>query len=153
MSESLRAARPSDERMFAALLVQPIVAGALTFVLFPILFVDRSGRLIAGGYVNVNDAALSVAIGAAFVTAIVALLAVLPTALWVTKRQQLTMQRTVLFGFGFGNVTYLFLAVLLARGRFYGSEGVLGGLVLSSILGVAGAAVFWVIALRPQRQA
>ena len=45
------------------------------------------------------------------------------------------------------NLTYLLLLLL---GGTYGIEGLVRGIVFSSLLGVSGAAVFWVIAVRPR---
>src|SRR5436190_18426822 len=143
---------PSDEAMFMGLIVQPFLAGVLAFALFPIILLDGSGRSIAGGYpTDVNDAAMSVAIAVAFISGVVSLLGVLPAALWITKRRQLAFSQTLLYGLGFGALTYFVLA-LLAGGRSYGADGLLRGVSFASVLGLAGAAAFWLIALRPKQE-
>ena len=148
MNDPLRTRHPSEElRLIGGLAIQPFLAGALTFVSFPIILLDRDGRTLAGGYPgDVTDAALSVALAASLVAALVTLVGVLPTALWLTKRRRVPLKDALLLGLGFGNLPYVVLTLL--AGGTYGLAGLVRGVALSSLLGLAGAAVFWAIALR-----
>ena len=136
-------------RVLGGLVVQPFLAGGLAFVTFPLVLLDQSGRTWAGGYPSdVTDSALSVALGVGIVAGVVALIGVLPTAVWLMKRRYLTLRATLLFGLGFGNLPYILMA--LAAGGKYGLSGLLRGVGFSSLLGLSGAALFWFIALRPE---
>ena len=94
---------------------------------------------------DVSGAAVAIAAGAALVTVVISAL-VIPVALWVLRRHQLTLVGTLLFGLAFGNLPYVLLA--LAAGGTYGLSGLVSGLAFSSLLGLTGAAAFWVIAVR-----
>lgn len=146
----VRALSPSDaKRIFAGLAVQPFVAGILAFAAFPLLLLDRDGQTLAGGYPSdVRASAVSLALGAALLAIVVTLAGVWPAAVWVMKRRNLTLKETLGFGLAFGILPYVLLA--LAAGGTYGVAGLLRGVALSSLLGLAGAAVFWAIAIRPR---
>ena len=140
---------PQEMRVLVGVVVQPFVAGALAFAAFPLLFVGQDGQTLAGGYApDATGAALSVALGAGLVAGLVALVAVLPTAFWVMKRRSPSLAETLMFGIGFGILPYVLLAI--AAGGTYGVTGLLRGVAFSSLLGLAGAAVFWAIAIRPR---
>jgi hypothetical protein len=133
-------------RLLGGLVVQPVLAGGLAFLLFPFLLLDSDGQTLGGGYPsNPTDAALSVALGAGIVAGLVTLVAVLPT-IWLMQRRQLTFKDALLFGVAFGNAPYVLLAAL-TRGT-YGIPGLLRGIAFSSLLGLCGAALFWLIVLR-----
>jgi hypothetical protein len=135
-----------DMRVFVALVLQPFLLGVLAFVLFPLVILDANGQHVTGGHFSsVNDAAVSVGIGVAIVAAAITLLGVMPAAVWVMKRHTLTLGHTLLFGLAFGNVPFV---IGTAGAGAYGPEGVLRGFIFSSLLGLAGAAAFWAIALR-----
>jgi hypothetical protein len=133
------------------LIVQPFLAAGLALAIFPVFLLDPEGRTLAGGYPSdPTDAALSVAFGAGVVAAVVTVLGVWPTAVWLLKRRPLTFVGALRFGLGFGILPYVLLGVA-AGGKTYGPSGVLRGLLFSSVLGLIGAAVFWLIALRSHR--
>ena len=137
--------------MLAGLVVQPFFAAGLAFMAFPLFLLDREGRTLDGGSPSdPTGAALSVALGAGLVAGVVTLIGVLPAAVWLMKRRQLTLKETLLFGLGFGNLPYVLLAAA-AGGRTYGPAGVLRGLAFASLLGLGGAALFWFITLRPRK--
>jgi hypothetical protein len=148
MKRQFRGLNPPDVKKLAAgLAVQPLLATALAFIFFPLFLLDGNGQTLAGGRpTDITDAAVSVALGTGLVAAAVTG-GVLPIALWVTTRFQLTLLDALLFGLGFGNLAYLLLA-LMTGGRTYGPGGFVRGLAFSSVLGAAGAAVFWAITLR-----
>ncbi len=142
--------RLEEMRLLGGAVVQPFLAAALAFTTFPVFLLDREGQTLGGGYPsNPTDAALSVAVGAGIVAAVVTLLGVLPTAVWLLKRRRPTLRESLSFGLGFGILPYVLMGT--AAGRTYGPSGLLRGLAFSSMLGLSGAAVFWVIALRPHR--
>ena len=139
-----------EMRVFAGMVVQPFLAAGLAFIGFPLFLLDLEGRTLAGGYPSdPTQAALSVAIGAGLVAGVVTLIGVLPTAVWLMKRRQLTLKETLMFGLGFGNLPYVLLAAA-AGGKTYGPVGLLRGLAFASLLGLSGAALFWIITLRPR---
>jgi len=136
-------------RLIAGLVVQPFLASGLAFAVFPVLLLDRSGRALAGGLpVDITDAARSVAIGAGLVAFFVTLLGALPTAVWLTKRKQVSLKEAVRFGLVFGNIPLIFGTLLAGS---YGVGGFVRGMAFSSLLGVAGAAAFWAIAIRGEK--
>jgi hypothetical protein len=96
----------------------------------------------------VTDAAVSVALGAGIVAGLVVLVGVLPLAVWLIKRRDLTLTTTLMFGLGFGNLPYVLFGV--AAGGTYGVTGLLRGVMFSSVPGLVGAAVFWLISIQPQ---
>jgi hypothetical protein len=138
--------RAEEMRVFWGIAVQPLLAGALAFLSFPFLLLDRSGRTLAGGFpADVTDAARSVAIGAGLAAVPVTLLGVLPTAVWLMKRRRISLGQALLFGLGFGNLPFAVGSMLAGT---YGVPGFVRGVAFSSLLGLAGAAAFWTIALR-----
>ena len=139
-----------EMRVLAGLVVQPFLAAGLAFIAFPVFLLDSEGRTLAGGYPSDPTAsALSVALGAGVVAGVVTLIGVLPIAVWMMKRHQLTLKETLVFGLGFGNLPYVLLAA--AAGGTYGPAGLLRGLAFASLLGLSGAALFWIITLRPRK--
>jgi hypothetical protein len=139
-----------EMRILTGSLVQPLLAAGLAFLTFPLLVLDRNGQTLAGGYPSdPTDAALSLAVGTGMVAGMVTLIGVLPTATWVIRRHQLTLKETLVFGLGFGNLPYVLLAA--AAGGAYGLPGRVRGIVFASLLGLSGAALFWIIAIRPQK--
>lgn len=107
----------------------------------------RTGQTFRGGYpADVTDAAVSVAAGAFLMASFVMIVLVLPAAVVLVRRRRLSLSTTLLIGLGFGNLPYVSLGIL--AGGFPGPAALLRGVAFSSLLGVAGAAIFWVIALR-----
>ena len=127
-----RTLMPAEQmKLFAGLAVQPFLAAAVAFVSFPFVLLDRTGRTLAGGFpADPADAAVSVAFAAGFVAAVVTLVGVLPTALWVVKRRRLTLTQAFGFGIAFADVPVLLGTVLTGGG--YGPAGVLRGLMFAS---------------------
>jgi hypothetical protein len=135
--------------MFVAVMAQPLLAGVLAFLLFPLLLLDRSGRTLAGGFpADVSDAAMSVAIAVGMLAFVVTLAGALPAAVWLTRRRHVSLREAALYGLLFGNLPIIFGTALAGA---YGIEGFLRGVAFASVLGVAGAAVFWLIAIRPKQ--
>jgi hypothetical protein len=139
VTRRLRTLTHRDEmKLLAALAVQPFLAAAVTFVLFPVV-ADRAGRST-----DPLDAALSVAFGAAIVAFFMAIVCVLPAGLWAMRRNTLTLGRTILRGVCIANIPGILLTVLSGHGVLVPLRAV----ALASAIGVAGAAMFWVIAGR-----
>lgn len=133
-------------RLLLGVFVQPFVAGGLAFLVSPLLLLDSSGQTLAGGFpANVADMARSVAVGAGLVALAVAMVGVLPLSLWLTNRRRVSLAEALLWGLALGNCPFV-LGTLFAGS--YGIEGIVRGLAFSSLLGVAGAAAFWAIAMR-----
>ena len=95
-----------------------------------------------------NAAALSVAVATAFVAAVVSLVLALPIAVWWLKRRELFLPDALLFGIALGNVPHLVMAGLWGT---HGTEGLWRGMAFSTVLGVAGATVFWAIVAKGPR--
>jgi hypothetical protein len=150
MKRPVRTLSPADElRVLGGLVVQPVLAAGLAFVTFPLLLLDRDGQTLAGGFpADATDAALSAAMGVGIVAGIIVLVAVLPVALWLLKRRGLTLKKTLIFGLVLGNLPYVLFGI--AAGGTYGLTGLLRGVTFSSLIGVVGAALFWLISIRPQ---
>jgi|SRR5689334_16196398 len=139
--------RAQEMRVFWAIVVQPLMAGGVAFLLFPVLLLDRGRETLAGGMVYSIDGALSVAIGAGLVAFVISVFAALPTAVWLIKRRQVSFGEALLFGLGFGNLPFAVGTLTLGT---RGVAGFMSGMMFSSLLGLAGAAAFWTIALRQQ---
>jgi len=145
MESRARTLTPADEmRLFAGLAVQPFVAAGVAFVGFPVFLLDRTGRTLAAGVPSdPTAAAMSVALGAGIVALFVTLVGVFPTAIWVVKRRPLTFAQALLFGVGFANLPVV-LGTILSGGNW----SLLRSHAFASLIGVAGAAAFWVISIR-----
>jgi hypothetical protein len=131
-------------RLLVGLALQPFLAAGVAFVSFPLLL-DRSGRSLAGGFpADATDAAASVAFGVGIVAVFVTVVGVLPAVVWILKRRPITLPLALLFGLAFGNLPVV-LGRVLAGG--YGVAGALRGHAFASVIGLTGAAGFWVIAV------
>jgi hypothetical protein len=156
-----QALTPAQEsRLMRGLLVQPFVAAALAFALFPL--VDYTGRLVYGGGRTVDPIETAVGFGvmagvvASFVTGFVAY----PSLRWLLKRGPLTRAQTMTGGIVLGNVPGALIVLLLAARHLgrqvtptlenttYGAGGAVRIVVLGSIVGLVCAHVFWWLAGR-----
>jgi hypothetical protein len=141
---------PKNEmRLFAGLVVQPFLAAAVAFFAFPFLLVDGRGRPPAnsGHLPSVTDAAISAALGTGIVALAVTMVFVWPIAVWLTKRRQLSLGDSLLFGLAFGNLTYVLLVVATGW-RVSGVASLMQGVAFSSLLGLTSASAFWFLTLR-----
>jgi len=126
--------------------VQPFLAACVAFVSFPYVLLDWAGRTAAGAYPNdPTDTAMGVAFGVAILVLVITLVGVLPTAVWVVKRRPLSLAVALAFGVGFGNLPIV-LGTVLSGGA--GAGGLLRTHLFASLIGVTGAAVFWIISIR-----
>lgn len=143
----VRALSPRDERrVFLGLLVQPFLAAALTYLAFPVI--DATGRPLYGGRAgDSSDAAIALSLGVAVVAAVITVAAALPTAVWFMKRTTITLGRAALFGLLLGNIPVVVGSILAGS---YGPAGTARASVIGTLLGVSGAALFWLIAIRGQ---
>lgn len=147
---------PAEEnRLLLGLVVQPFVAAALAFALFPL--VEYTGRLVYGGGRTVDpvEAATGFAIMAGVVASFVAGVVAYPSILWLLKRGPLTRAQTMVGGVVLGNVPGALIVLVLATRHLsrgvtpnlenvaYGGGGALRIVVLGSVLGLVCAAVFW----------
>ena len=130
--------------MFLGLLVQPPFAAALTYVAFPLI--DATGRPLYGGSTpDTADAAIAVSLGGGVVAAVMTVLCVLPTVVWVMKRTTVTLGRAALFGAAFGNIPVVVASALSGN---YGPAGAMRASVIGTVLGVSGATLFWILVIR-----
>ena len=137
----------AEKRIFVGLLVQPVLAAVLTYMAFPLI--DYTGRTLYGGSVGDSaDAALALALGVGIAAAVVTVVGVFPTVVWLVKRLDVTFRQAILFGILFGNLPVV-IGTLLAGS--YGPVGFLRAAVIGTALGISGAVLFWVVALRGQR--
>ena len=149
-----------ESRLLHGLVVQPFVAAALAFALFPL--VDYTGRLVYGGGRPADPIETAMGFGvmtgvvASFVTGFVAY----PTLHWLLKRGPLTLAQTLIGGVVLGNVPGALIVLLLAARHLsrevtptlenttYGAVGAIRIVMLGSILGLVCALVFWGLAGR-----
>jgi len=153
-----RSLSPGDElRLFVGLAVQPFVAAALAFMLFPV--VDYTGRPLYGGFpADPVDAAISFSFGVGIVALVVTVCGAVPTVLYLLKRGPLSLKTVLVGGVALGNAPFILVvaavvATQVARGTmspdvvrlFYGLPGVVRAIAISSYIGIGSAAVFWVV--------
>jgi hypothetical protein len=145
-------------RLFAGLAVQPFVAAALAFMLFPV--VDYTGRPLYGGFpADPVDAAISFSFGVGIVALAVTVCGAVPTVLYLLKRGPLSLKKVLVGGVVLGNAPFILVvtavfATQVARGTmspdigrlFYGLQGVVRAIAIGSYIGVGSAAVFWLVA-------
>lgn len=141
----VRALSPADgRRVFLGLLVQPLLAAALTYLAFPVI--DATGRPLYGGRpVDSADAAIALSFGVAVVAALLTVGLVFPTVIWVMKRTTVTLGRAALFGVLFGNLPVVIRSIVAGS---YGPAGAVRASIFGTFLGVSGATLFWLIAIR-----
>jgi len=130
-------------RMLVGLALQPIVATAVAFLLFPLLLLDRTGQTFAGGHpVSVSDSAASVAFAVGIVTVPVVIAGVLPTLLWLLRSGAITLTRALSVGIVFGNLPIVMGSLLAGT---YGAIATVRTVAYASTIGVAGATAFWLV--------
>ncbi|HUR19913.1 MAG TPA: hypothetical protein VMZ90_03840 [Vicinamibacterales bacterium] len=146
MTHQARTLTAAEEmRLCLGFVVQPFVGAVVAFVLFRFLLLDRAGRTFAGDYASdTTAAAVSVASGT-FIASVVILAGVVPTAVWVLKRRALSFTRALLWGAGFGSLPIVIGTVL---GGSYGLMPFVRSAVFAALVGITGAAVFWMISVR-----
>jgi hypothetical protein len=139
-------------RLVLGLAVQPVVAAVLGFVSFPVLeYAERT--LHGGSSVDSLDAAIAVALGSAIVAGIVTLVGAFPVVAWRLNRGPFTLSEVLWWGVALGNLPLILIATLatISGNTQPGSSSppvVLRGLVAGSVFGLAGAGVFWFVAVR-----
>ena len=114
-------------RVLFGLLLQPVVAAGVAFLGFPLI--DRRGT------VNPADAAWSIAIVVFVVALVFVLAAAWPAVLWLAKRGPVKLTHAMLFGVALANVP-------IAIGNSARA------VVFASFIGLASAALFWIISIR-----
>jgi len=159
MREARTLSVEDEKTLMRGLAVQPFVAAAMAFLLFP--GIDYTGVLVHGAPAGeFLEAAFpfSVLVGMAgsFVTGLL----VYPVLRWLLKRGPLTKTTTLISGAVFGNVPCaLIVAALAARhvsrgvtptlsNTTYSAAGALRLVVLGTLIGVVSAAVFWFLSGR-----
>lgn len=140
-----RTLTPADAaRLALGFVVQPFVTAVVAFFVFFLLMLDGTGRTLDGSFPSSpTDAAMSVAAGTGFLAIFVTLAGVLPTVVWIVRRRPLTFTHALLFGLAFGNLPIVLGALLLG-----GNWSLLRTHAFASLIGVTGAAAFWLISIR-----
>jgi hypothetical protein len=147
-----------EKQMLVGLTVQPFVAAAVGLVLFRV--VNDSGGPVGVDSLTDFEAALAFGVlcgaAASFVTGLVGY----PGLVWVLKRRNLTRQQTLIGGLLLGNIPGALMVLALAARHLsrgvtptldnltYGLDGALRLISYGTVIGVAGAAVFWWVAGR-----
>jgi hypothetical protein len=99
-------------RLFAGVAVQPFLASACAFFMFPVLLLDEHGETLAGGRpADSTEAALSVALVTGVLALFVGFGGAITAVAWRTRRGFVHLGEALLFGLGFGNLPYVMLAV------------------------------------------
>ena len=147
-------------RLFGGLAIQPLVAALLGFVSFPV--VDYTNRALRGGVpADALDAAIAFSLGSAIVAGLVTLVGAFPIVAWRLNRGAFALPEVLWWGVILGNAPLAIVAVLTALNggapsNSPGAVAALWALVAGSLFGLAGAAVFWAVAVRheyyPARQ-
>lgn len=144
----------AERRVQAGLAVQPFVAAAVAFGLFPVLEAATPGTTVGGVLGPAIAIAVFVGITAAIITGCVAY----PAFRWLLKRGRVTAATTIVSGMVLGNIPLAVAFIALAGGG--GGEGgpprgsmelnfefaSLVRLLFGTIIGGVSAAVFWWIA-------
>jgi len=166
MRQARRLSTAEELKVGLGLMVQPFAAGLAAFFLFP--FMEWSDRAIYArqGIVyrsgDVMDSAIAVAVGMGLAAIPVTVLGALPSLVWLLRRGPITRTQTFLAGALIGNVP-LFLGFILAWLSGPGNSPppsfaslppppavlTLGrSVIFISAVGLASAAVFWLVAGR-----
>jgi hypothetical protein len=152
-----------ESRLALAFLLQPVVSFAVGLLLFPL--VDYSSRLSGEGSAsNLIGGALAFGFGTGIVGGLATLVA-WPVVVWLMRRGPVTRRTVLLGGLMLGNVPAVLAlvawsAVILnadvsdapSIDLSYLAFIVARGATLGSIIGLAGAAVFWIVAREPVLQ-
>lgn len=136
-----------EGRVLFAFFLQPLVAAAITFAMFPII--HYLSRAAEGGYsVDYSDAAASVAMGAALAAVFIVPLGAAPLLVWMLRRGPVTLKHTLLAGAALANVPFLLIVLTGGTSRAPGAFGPLNlfrAIVIPAIVGAASAFVFWLM--------
>jgi hypothetical protein len=149
-----------ESRLLRGLIVQPFLAAALGFALFPL--VDYTGRLVygAGRTVDPIETAVSFGVMAGVAASFVTGLGAYPTLRWLLTRGPLTRAHALIGGAVLGNVPGVLIVLLLAarhlsRGvaptmdnTMYGAAGAVRIVLLGTCVGLVCALFFWQLAGR-----
>ena len=155
MKEPQTLTSAQESSLLRGLVVQPFVAAALAFALFPL--VDYTGRMVYGGGRTVDPIETAVGFGvmAGVAASVVTGLIAYPSLIWLLKRGPLTRTQTMIGGVVLGNVPGVLIVLLLAvrhlsrevsptlENTTYGAAGAVRIIMLGSILGLVCALVFW----------
>jgi hypothetical protein len=154
MTEARTLSAEDEKLLMRGLAVQPFVAAAMAFLLFP--GIDYTGILIhgapAGEFLEAAfPFSVLVGVAASFVTGLL----VYPGLRWLLKRGSLTKTTTLISGAVFGNVPCALIVAALAarhlsrgvtptlRNTTYSGAGALRLVVFGTVIGVVSAAAFW----------
>ena len=152
-----------EMRVLVALVLQPLVAAAAAYVLFPALDATANAAgVYRGRATDPAGAAFAIALGAAFAAVPVIILGALPAIAWLSRRGPLTLAKAVWSGAVLGNApagVILLLATLhgdaaAGNGSVHAFLALLRAVAFGSLVGIACGVIFWVVARdRPADQA
>jgi hypothetical protein len=125
--------------------MQPLLAASLTFVSYRWIILNREGRTPWGSYNDLADASTAMATTAGIVAFLVSAGIYPLIVYWVTRRS-VSVWSLLLLGLLIANLVVLIPVAMTGGGR--GFETTVRLMILASLLGTVGAAVFWRVSLR-----
>ena len=146
-------------RVLVGLVMQPLVAAAAAFLLFPAL--EYTGRAVdytdrVGGVHHVrysSGGAASVAFGAALAAVFVVVFGALPAIGWISRRRPITLAASLIAGAVLGNLPVACILLLATVNGGVGWEnwpppvlGLVRPIAFGTAVGLACGAAFWGIA-------
>ena len=142
----------AEGKIAIALILMPFVSAAIGFLLFPFVAAGIGGRPV-----DMLDGAIAFGLGMGIASLLVIVFGALPLLVWLLKRGPVTLRHALLSGAALGNLPVLLIVIrLLSMGL--GSEAFFGGrewalgawraVLVGSAIGMASAAVFWLVAGR-----
>ena len=141
----------AEGRVAIAFLLTPFVSAALGFMLFPLL------ALTIEGTPDMIDGAVAFGLGIGIASVLVIVFGALPLLVWLLKRGPVTRRHALVAGAVLGNLPWVPFAMrLLSMGLGWevltgGHQWLLGAwraVLFGSAIGMASAAVFWLLAGR-----
>ena len=146
---------PKQElRVLVGLLVQPLVAVAAAFALFPALdYTAAAAGIYQGRLSDPAAAAASVAAGAGIASVFVLVFGALPAIGWLAARRPITLGASLIAGAALGNVPPMVILALAASNRaiawapwLVAAFGLIRALAFGACVGMVCGAAFWGIA-------
>ncbi len=144
-------------RLFTAFAILPFAAAALAFVGFPLF--ERGLLNHVGGSLS-NDAAAAFAAGTFVVALAVTVLGAVPIVSTMRRRGPITFKHALIGGVALGNAPFLIVATAImvvqafvgagssAGSHWYGLNGAIRTITMSTLMGAALGSLFWLVGLR-----
>jgi hypothetical protein len=143
-----------EMRVLVALIVQPLVAAAAAFALFPALDATANAAGVYRARVSDPTGAIAIALATGLAAVPVIVLGALPTIAWLSRRGPLTLAKAVGSGAVLGNAPAAVILLLAAlngdaaagNGSLDGFLALLRAIAFGSLIGIACGTIFWWIA-------